>query len=119
MDKDVGRHGYKKNNDIDDKGIKDRLIGRTPEEVALRMKQLLEGIQEESLNKKMFLMLHSNAIMERLHTEMKNLRRSNAIDSLHPNKYFKAMTDITSKSIRLSRLFIKIYIEKKQKNKKN
>ena len=60
-------------------------------------------------------MQHTNAILKKLHTDVRNLRRSNAIDSLHPNVHFEEKTYISSKSIKRIRDLIEIYIEKKQK----
>ena len=101
------------NKDIDHKGIKDTWTCPTPEEVALRTKQLLEGIQAKNFNEKILLMQHINAILERLHIDERNLRRSNAIDYLHPNIHFETMTNITSKSIKRNRDHMKIYIDRK------
>lgn len=53
-----------------------------------------------------------------LHTDVRNLRRSYVIDSLHPNVHFEAMIDITSKSIKRTRDHLKIYMEMKQKKAK-
>lgn len=52
----------KKNNDTDDEETKDIFTDPTLEGVALRMKKLLEEIQEESISRRMFLMQHTNAI---------------------------------------------------------
>ena len=45
-------------------------------------------------------MQHINTILERLHTDVRNLQISNAIESFHANVYFEANTYITSKSIK-------------------
>ena len=81
----------------------------------MRTKQLQVGIQEESLSGRMLLMQHANEILERLYTDVKNLRRSNVIDSLYRNVHLEARTDITSKSIKRTRNHIEIYMERKQK----
>ena len=52
----------KKNNDTNDEETKDIFTDPTLEGVALRMKKLLEEIQEESISRRMFLMQHTNAI---------------------------------------------------------
>ena len=78
------------NKDTDHEGIKNTLTYPTPEEVALRTKQLLEGIQTKHFNEEMLLMQHTNAILKRLHTDERNLRTSNAIDYFHPNIHFEA-----------------------------
>ena len=118
LDEDASGHRFReeeKNSDTDDEEIEDTLGGPTLEGVALRTKQLLEGIQEESFGGGMLLMQHTNAILEMLHTDVRNLRKSNACDSLHPNVHFEARTDITSKSIKRVRDHMEIYIERKQK----
>ena len=61
-------------------------------------------------------MQHTNVILERLHTDVRNFRSSNAIDFFHPNVHFEAKTNISSKSIKRIRDHIEIYIERKQKN---
>ena len=45
-------------------------------------------------------MQHTNTILERLYTDVRNLQISNAIESFHANVYFEANTYITSKSIK-------------------
>ena len=60
-------------------------------------------------------MQHTNAILVSLHRDVRNLRRSNAIDSLHPNVYFEVRTDITSKSIKRIRDHMNIYIKRGNK----
>ena len=118
LDEDADGHRCReeeKNSDTDDEEIEDTSADPTLEGVALRTKQLLEGIQEESFSGGMLLMQHTNAILERLHSDVRNLRRSNAIDSLHPNVHFEARTDTTSKSIKRIRDHMEIYIERKQK----
>ena len=101
----------KKNSDNDGQEIEDTLVSPTLERVALRTKKLLEGIQEEFFSGGMLLMQHTNAILERQHTNVKNLRRSNAIDFLHSNVYFEIRTNITSKSMKRIKDYMKIYIE--------
>jgi hypothetical protein len=79
-------------------------------------------------------MQYRNAILKMIHTNVKNLRRSNAIDSLQTNAidslqtnaidslqtnvHFEANTYITSRSTKRTRDHIEIYIEKKQKKTK-
>ena len=65
----------KKNSDTDDEEIQNTLAGPTIEGVGLRTKQLLEEILEKSLGGGMLLMQHTNAILERLHTDVRNLRK--------------------------------------------
>jgi len=55
----------------------------------------LEEIQEEYFNGGLLLMQHTDTILEMLHTNVRNLRRSNAIDYLHPNVHFEAKPDTT------------------------
>lgn len=50
-----------------------------------------------------------------LHTDERNLQKSNAIDSLHQNIHFKGWTNITSKFIKWTRDYIEIYMERRQK----
>ena len=76
------------------------------------------GDTKKSLSGGIFLMQHTNAILKRLYSDVKNLRRSNAIDFLHRNVYFEEKIDITSKSIKQIRDHMKIYIEIKQKRAK-
>ena len=52
----------KKNSATDDEKIEDTLAGPILEWVALRTKQLLEGIQEKSFSGGMLLMQYTNAI---------------------------------------------------------
>ena len=121
LDEDTCEHTCREeeeNSDTDDEQIEDTMASPTQEGVALNMKQLLEGIQEECFSGGMLLMQHTNAILERLHTDVRNLRRSNAIDSLYPNVHFEARTDITSKSIKRIRDHMEIYIERKQKRRR-
>ena len=76
-DEDACGHRYIekiKHSDTNDEKIQDTLTGLTPEGVARRTKQLLEGIQEEFFSGGLLLMQHINTILERLHTDMKNLR---------------------------------------------
>lgn len=89
IDEDECGHGCKKeeDSDIDDEGIKDTLTSLTLEIVALKNKQLLKGIQEESLSGGLLLMQHKNVILKRLHTDVRNLRRSNVIQPFHSNVY--------------------------------
>ena len=105
----------KKNINTNDEEIKDTLINSTSKWVALKTKQLLEEIQEEFFRGGILLMQHTNAILERLHTDVRNFWRLNAIDSFHPNVHFGARIDITLKSIKRIRDHIEIYMEKKQK----
>ena len=99
----------------DDEKIKYTMIDLSPKGVALRTKQFLEGIQEGSLSGRMLLIQHTNAILERLHTDVRNLRRSNTIDSLHPNVHFETNKNNTSKSIKWIRDHMEICIKRKQK----
>jgi len=72
LDEETNIYGYReeeKEGDVDDVGIEDTFTGPTTKGVALRMKQLLEGIQEDSMMGGMLLMQHTNAILKRLHTD--------------------------------------------------
>ena len=52
----------KNNNDTDNEEIKDTLANPILEGDALRIKQLLEGIQKKSFSREIFLIEHTNAI---------------------------------------------------------
>ena len=74
LDEDACGHRCReeqKNNDTDDEGIEDTLTGPILEGVALRTKQLLKAIQEESFSGRMLLMQHTNAILKRLVEKIK------------------------------------------------
>ena len=51
-----------KKNDTDNEEIKDTLANPILEGDALRIKQLLEGIQKKSFSREIFLIEHTNAI---------------------------------------------------------
>jgi hypothetical protein len=88
--------------------------GSTPGFIALRMKKLLDGIQEESTSRDTLLMHHTNTILEKLYIDVKKWKTENATDSLHPEKTFEPRMDITSKSIKRTRDYIEIYMRKKE-----
>ena len=88
----------------------------TQEFMSMKMQQLLQGIQEESLAGGSILMQHTNAILEKLYTDVKHIRSSKALESLHPHMHFEGRTDITNKSIERHRDYMELYMQRKKKS---
>ena len=87
----------------------------TEESMSLKMQQLLQGIQEESLAGGSMLLQHINAILERLYTDVKHIQSSNALESLHPHMHFEGRMDITSRSIKRTQDHMEVYRKRKRK----
>lgn len=68
--------------------------------LVLKMRQILERIHKDSMSGGMVLMQHTNAILERVYTDVNSFKESNATKSFHPSIIFESQMDIISKFIK-------------------